>query len=257
MRRTKQFTKQDGAVLLISVALVLNLALVGESGRERAKRAVCLANLTQLTLAWNLYAEDNDGKIVNGDTQEYISMYRAKLPPHVSHYEELPWVLRDWMPTATVEQKEQAIRGGALYPYTANVRLYRCPVAGPAATRGFAVVDSMNCKGWGLGVMLKNKNQIERPSERFVFIDHGGDLYNIAGGWTCYVNEDKWWDPPPVHHNDGTNFSFADGHVEYWKWKDLRTVEFGRQEIAGSEPQPGNDDIRRTQIATWGDVARR
>ncbi len=257
MRRTTQFTRQDGAVLLILILLVLNLALVGESGRERAKRAVCLANLRQLTLAWNLYAEDNDGKIVNGDTQEYTSMYRPEMPPQVSHYEELPWVLRDWMMTATVEQKEQAIREGALYPYTRDVRLYRCPVAGPAATRGYAIVDSMNCKGWHPGVMVKNKSQIERPSERFVFIDQGGDAYNMMGGWTCYVNEGRWWDPPPVYHNDGTNFSFADGHVEYWKWTDPRTVEFGRKRMAGSEPQPDNDDIRRTQIATWGDVARR
>ncbi|MHC4546834.1 MAG: hypothetical protein ACYSYL_20335 [Planctomycetota bacterium] len=28
-------------------------------------------------------------------------------------------------------------------------------------------------------------------------------------------------------HGDGTTFSFADGHVEYWKWEDPRTVPWG------------------------------
>ena len=58
---------REAAFTLISVVLLLaNLAAIGTSGRERAKRCVCLANLRQLTSAWSLYADQNDGKIVNG-----------------------------------------------------------------------------------------------------------------------------------------------------------------------------------------------
>jgi prepilin-type processing-associated H-X9-DG protein len=28
-----------------------------------------------------------------------------------------------------------------------------------------------------------------------------------------------WWDMPADRHSRGANFSFADGHVEHWKWK--------------------------------------
>ena len=169
MRRAKQFTRQDAAVLLISVALVLNLAVVGESGRERAKRAVCLANLKQLTLAWNLYAEDNDGKIVNGDTQEYTSMYRPEMPPQASHYEELPWVLRDWMTTATVEQKEQAIRGGALYPYSAlSLPRRRSRSDARLCGRGFDELQGLELRRDG------QEHQPDRAAERTIRLHRSG-----------------------------------------------------------------------------------
>jgi prepilin-type processing-associated H-X9-DG protein len=241
----KPIRRQDCAILLLSVPLLWNLAIVGPPGRERARRAVCLANLTQLTYAWNLYADDNDGRLVNGDTGEYTRL----------HDQEPSWVLMDWTGSMTIEQKEQAITGGALFPYTGSLRLYRCPLGGPAATRGYSIVDAMNCTGWPPdGVMLKNKSAIDRPSARFVFVDQGGNVMQVLGGWTCYVEGDRWWDPPPVHHNNGTNFSFADGHCEYWAWNDPRTVQFGQSMLSFSGSQPGNEDIRRTQAAAWGDA---
>ena len=30
---------------------------------------------------------------------------------------------------------------------------------------------------------------------------------------------DRWWDPPANRHSQGGNLSFADGHVERWKWE--------------------------------------
>ena len=44
--RAKQFTRKDSIVAVLTTVFLLgNLALVGTAGRERAKRAVCLANL--------------------------------------------------------------------------------------------------------------------------------------------------------------------------------------------------------------------
>jgi prepilin-type processing-associated H-X9-DG protein len=67
-----------------------------------------------------------------------------------------------------------------------------------------------------------------------------------------------WWDPPPVRHGDGTNFSFADGHSDYHKWKDPRTIRVGKEvpprPFTGS--QPGNEDIQWAAEAMWGSVAR-
>jgi prepilin-type processing-associated H-X9-DG protein len=30
---------------------------------------------------------------------------------------------------------------------------------------------------------------------------------------------DQWWDMPANRHSRGANLSFADGHVEHWKWR--------------------------------------
>ncbi|MBN1505810.1 MAG: hypothetical protein JW955_03135 [Sedimentisphaerales bacterium] len=249
----RRLTREDVACLCLSVLLVLTVGAANPSGRERARRTVCLVNLQQLTRAWNLYADDNAGKIVNGDTQEYTAMYMPGLSPAKSHYRKPPWVTMDWNNGATIQQKKVAIMAGALFAYVRDVRFYRCTLGGPTATRGYSIVDVMNCKGWDPGgIMVKNRGEIEQPESRFVLIDHGGNAVTLMGGWTCFVREDRWWDPPPVHHGAGTSFSFADGHMEYWKWNDPRTVEFGKQGASLSPQQSGNVDIRRTSLAAWG-----
>ena len=133
--------------------------------------------------------------------------------------------------------------------------------------RLYSVVDAMNCKGWTsrsdmLGsVMLKKRLEIHEPAYRFVIVEDGGAGNAHLGGWTTYVKEEKWWDPPPIRHGNGTTFSFADGHSEYRKWKDPRTVDVGRRGLetgkAIRESQPGNEDIRWTQIGSWGSAAKR
>ncbi len=248
MRLKAALTRKDIVVVPVCIIfLVINLGAISSGGRRRAKRILCLTNLKQLTLAWTDYAVDNDGKIVNGDTGEYSYL----------HVNETPWVQRDWEPGITLAEKEQAIRDGALWPYCMDLKLYKCATGLWGTARMYCAVDAMNCKGWGSDcVMIKQIIDILNPSERAVFLDDGG--FGL-GGWTQYsiyssgLNKWTWWDPPPIRHDEGTTFSFADGHSEYWKWKDQRTVEWGMTMMAFSPPQPDNPDITRSQIASWGD----
>lgn len=123
--------------------------------------------------------------------------------------------------------------------------------------RSYAVVDSMNGHDRLSQVMIKTLNEIQRPDQRFVFIDDGGTAQITLGGWTCYPDgTERWWDPPPIRHNDGTTLSFADGHVGYRQWEDPRTIEFGRKMTAFSELQPGNNDVRYTYLGVWGQAAQ-
>ena len=65
--------------------------------------------------------------------------------------------------------------------------------------------------------------------------------------------------PPPVRHGEGTNFSFADGHSDYHKWVDPRTIDFGKRmpPVAFSEVQQGNEDLYWAAYAMWGHDAAR
>ena len=55
-------------------------------------------------LAWNLYADENDGKIVRGDIREHDN----------EHPGEIPWVEKDWpQRDFTDDQIIQAIKAGA------------------------------------------------------------------------------------------------------------------------------------------------
>jgi hypothetical protein len=49
----------------------------------------------------------------------------------------------------------------------------------------------------------------------------------------------------------------ADGHVEWWVWKDPRTIAFASMTWAAAEasaktPQLNNPDLRKMQIGAWG-----
>jgi prepilin-type processing-associated H-X9-DG protein len=55
-----------------------------------------------------------------------------------------------------------------------------------------------------------------------------------------------WWDVPANRHNQGCSFSFADGHVEHWKWKVPMqvTVSRGNQQAVADDQW---DDYNRVQ----------
>jgi len=256
-RASAGFTLIELLVVIAIIAILMAILMPSlNRAREQGKRAVCLNNLKGLTLAWNLYADDNDDKIVNGDTEEYTSMYAAG----GGHYNEVAWVLKDWDRNMTLQQKKNAILKGALFPYAKALKVYKCPTGRTTQNevRLYTIVDAMNCKGWDTArVMLKRRTQIRNLYERMVFLDDGGTGGATLGGWTCYADRDEWWDPPPIRHGDGTTFSFADNHIEYLKWKDPRTIEFGLRMTAFSGAQQGNEDIRRSQVAAWGPEARR
>src|SRR4030066_1745547 len=122
MKDETKFTKKEIFVVLgCAVFMLLNIGAIGSGGRGKAKRAVCLTNLKQLTLAWNIYADDNDQKIVNGEAFGGGDGI-APVPNVGRHKGELWWTGDDFggfntganLPSAV---QLRAIRAGALWPY--------------------------------------------------------------------------------------------------------------------------------------------
>jgi prepilin-type processing-associated H-X9-DG protein len=222
--------------------------------KEQGKRIVCLGNLRQLTLAWTLYADDYDGKIVNGNTHSGEIGAWA--------YQETAWPASD--PSNPNDQRINGIKDGALYRYLKDIKLYKCPTGVRGEVLTYAIVDAMNGhdKMEFTGDRLKLRTQIRNATSQIVFIDEG---LATPAGWTVYYLKEWWWDKITCRHGDGTDFGFADGHGEYWKWKDLRTVKIGRSQYnvelvpplndgsTGSNYWgPGNKDLHRVQTGVWG-----
>ena len=68
--------------------------------------------------AWILYADDNNDKIVNGDSGEY----------DLSSQDGGYWAPEGlWDGPDGTRLKKQAIMDRALYPYTKIVKVYKCP----------------------------------------------------------------------------------------------------------------------------------
>jgi len=272
MNKQRGLSRVEVVVIIVVVAFIA-LIVIGlgigaaifmpelQKPREQGKRAVCLSNLKQLQLAWILYADENEDKIVNGAA----GMDRPG---------ELPWVGKDWHDDyksgkqLPEDQQISEIKKGALFPYCLNIKLYRCPSGIQDEMRTYSIVDSMNGtpqpgNSMGRGpseiideLIIKNRRQISSPGQRVVFIDVGRA---ILGSFAVYYDKEQWWAPPPVQHGDGMNLSFVDGHSEYWKWKDSRTIKWGLKMKSGTNYpqaiQEGNEDIRRVQKAVWGQRA--
>lgn len=287
MRRAKAFTLIELLVVIAIIALLMALLVpVLRSAREQGQRTVCLSNLRQLTLAWILYAEENDERIVCG-----MATQRA--------HEGVQLVLEGWLGPAFQETESRAALiehpyKGALWPYVRDIGVYRCPRgrAGHAATyttvvaANGALVEGTHrveneppfwpVSGWevpgkrvGSTVLrLTRLTDILSPGagQRAVFIDMGqtplsNDFYvhYLYPKW-------KWFDAPPLRHRNGTTLSMADGHAEHWRWKGRETVNMPRKLVSSGsrtkewleggdyEPQTedGMYDLRRLQKATWG-----
>jgi len=244
MDKRKGFTLVELLVVIAIIAILMAVLMPAlNKVREQGKRAVCLNNLRQLMLAWITYADENDDKLVRGDVREHDGL----------HPDEIPWVEKDWpRGGVSVEDQKIAIMAGALYPYTKNVKLYRCPVAFVGEVRTYSVVDAMNTARYDGGPMLKKRMKIKGPGERCVFIDDSGAT--PMGGWSIYYTMNAWRDEPPLRHGDGANWSFADGHSEYWKWKDPKTPLWNVSNTSEWKGvvRPGDVDIYRARRAAWG-----
>ena len=271
MHRRKAFIRQTfGGFTLIELLVVIAIIAILMAilmpalnrAREQGKRAVCLNNLKQLGLAWILYADDNDDNIVNGDTEESGTFgppsSGAAYMPGGRHHQERPWVLKDWDAGMTLDDKINAIKGGALFLYCGkNLRLYKCPIAGreegqEQRQRTYSVVDAMNVQPYDGGPMIKKRTSIKGPPERSVFIEDAGAT--PMGGWSIYYTQNAWRDEPPVKHGNGANWSFADGHSEYWKWQnpDTRKWSVDNEGQWKAVVRPGDVDIYRARKAAWG-----
>jgi prepilin-type N-terminal cleavage/methylation domain-containing protein/prepilin-type processing-associated H-X9-DG protein len=254
MSRRNAFTLIELLVVIAIIAVLMAVLMPAlNRAREQGKRAACLNNVKQMALAWNLYADDYDDKIVNGNTSTG------------GHNKDgvcwVYWPGRD----ATEIERIEGIKDGLLFDYCPNLKLYKCPTGIRGELVTYAIPDAMNgydhIDDGDIGdYIVRNRMQIHHPQRRAIFLDEGR---LSPASWTIWFHQERWWDQITARHGDGTNFSFADGHSEYWKWKDPRTLDVAKADYtewqssgrhAAESTQPGNDDLHRVQRSIWGQL---
>jgi prepilin-type N-terminal cleavage/methylation domain-containing protein/prepilin-type processing-associated H-X9-DG protein len=253
MSRRRAFTLIELLVVIAIIAILMAILMPTLSrAREQGKRGACLNNVKQLVVSWNLYADDFDGRMVNANT--------GTSAPTV-HGEKGCWVYWTDSVTSTEEQKLQGVRDGLLYRYCPNAKLYKCPTGIRGEVETYSIPDALNGYYYipGAKEQIKTlRTQIHNPSEQIVFLDEGR---LSPSSWTVHYDQERWWDQITARHGDGTNFSFADGHSEYWKWKDPRTLDVAKADYSiwqnttrnGADSYSyGNEDLHRVQRGVYG-----
>ncbi len=239
----KAFTLIELLVVIAVIAVLMAILMPAlNRAREQGKRIACLNNLGQLMKGWILYADDNNDKVVQANTGANGAWVR--------------WPGN----SATQQQQVAGIRAGLLFSYCPEAKLYKCPTGVRGEFVTYAIVDAMNGYAGIPGtkeLMVYRRMQIRRADGRIVFLDEGRLSPN---SWTLWYDQERWWDQITARHGDGTNFGFADGHSEYWKWKDPRTIEVAEMDYnywqntgrnGAQSNSPGNEDLHRVQRGVW------
>jgi prepilin-type N-terminal cleavage/methylation domain-containing protein/prepilin-type processing-associated H-X9-DG protein len=258
-RAVRGFTLIELLVVIAIIAILAGMLLpVLSKAKIKAQAVGCINNSKQLTLAWKMFTDDNNGVF----------------PPNEDAATGVGWVTGWLNYTGSTDNtnlnfliNEQFAK---LAPYTKSPGIYRCPADQSKSNgrRGEARVRSIAMNA-GIGpdrngnpqrpganwlpapphIIYVRESQIAKQgaANLWVFLDENPDSINdgaFAVSMPQSVAATGWVDYPAVYHNNACGFAFADGHSEIHKWlKPDKMPRVNYNALVAVPAGPNNPDV--------------
>jgi len=249
------FTLVELLVVIAIIAILAGLLLPALTrAKSQAVSLGCLNNLKQLTACWHLYTVDNHD-IVPPNNFVYDIISNQPLIQGGSWCTNL----------APFDSDPAGIQNGMLFQYNQSLGIYHCPAdKSTLQTRGGTKLSQPRLRSYNMSQSLNgyaafNTNvyspipcfgrwtEVGSPDTTrcFVFLDvHEDEILDTEFGiptQAYHPDGYTWWDVPANRHNQGCNFSFADGHAEHWRWIVPKVVSVPRGFIQSVTPDEQAD----------------